>query len=458
MTPLKSIMQQSTLRLLGGASLIVMACIIALWDYTSQQIEQWKLTAQTRGDYEFGGGSGPSDGVPEFMDETLEIKRGDNFTSVLSRAGISKDQTLSLIKALKTIFSPRDLRTDHKLFITYKPPSAKNTAKDLTRLVIKLSLEKDVVVEQDGAGLYQARLDKKELVHEYRHAEGVIENSLYVDAIKQGAHPKIIHNMIQAFSYDVDFQRSFQGGDAYCLLFDFHKNAENLEEEPGNLLYGCLTLHGTKIHIYRHVLRGGVPQYFNERGEAVKKGLLRTPVDGARISSTFGRRRHPVLGFTKMHKGVDFAAPRGTPVMAAGSGKIVRIGAFSSYGNYIRVKHNAKYSTAYAHLCRYAKGLKVGSSVRQGQIIGYVGCTGRATGNHLHYELLANGRQINPRHIKMMPSIKLKGKEYQRFMANKALIDQLLKDLRNPTDETKEGDGEERAVAMNKNKNHKKIV
>lgn len=435
MNPLQNIMQRSTLRLLGGAFLIVTACTIALWDYTTQQIAQWQLTAQLEEDCkpcEIDSSQETVPETPEFIDETLDVKRGDNFTSVLYRADISKDQTVSLITALKRIFSPRDLRTDHKLFITYRPPSEKSATKDLTRLVIKLSLEKDVVVEQDEAGLYQARLETKELIHEYRHAEGTVESSLYVDAIKQGAHPKIIHNMIQAFSYDVDFQRSFQAGDDYCLLFDYHKNAESLEEEPGNLIYACLTLQGKKIHIYRHAPKGGVAQYFNENGEAVKKGLLRTPVDGARISGVFGKRRHPILGFTKMHKGVDFAAPRGTPVMAAGSGKIERIGRFSSYGNYIRVKHNSKYSTAYAHLCRYAKGLKVGSSVRQGQVIGYVGCTGRATGNHLHYELLANGKQINPKHIKMMPAAKLKGTELQRFMANKVLVEKRLKNLRDP--------------------------
>ncbi|HBN22147.1 MAG TPA: peptidase M23 [Holosporales bacterium] len=441
MSPLQSIMQRSTLRLLGGAFLIIIACTIALWDYTTQQIEQWQLTTQQDEDCKpCEGEESQASAVetPEFIDETLDVKRGDNFTSVLYRAEISKDQTLSLIKALKTIFSPRDLRTDHKLFITYRPPSEKSATKDLTRLVIKLSLEKDVVVEQDEAGLYQARLETKELIHEYRHAEGKIESSLYVDAIKQGAHPKIIHNMIQAFSYDVDFQRSFQAGDDYCLLFDFHKNAESLEEEPGDLIYACLTLQGKKIHIYRHTPKGSVAQYFNEKGEAVKKGLLRTPVDGARISGVFGKRRHPVLGFTKMHKGIDFAAPRGTPVMAAGSGKIVRIGRFSTYGNYIRVRHNSKYSTAYAHLCRYAKGLKVGSSVRQGQVIGYVGCTGRATGNHLHYELLANGKQINPKHIKMMPAAKLKGAELQRFMANKELVEKRLQNLRDPLTEAPE--------------------
>jgi murein DD-endopeptidase MepM/ murein hydrolase activator NlpD len=217
------------------------------------------------------------------------------------------------------------------------------------------------------------------------------------------------------------------------------------------LIYASLTLQGKKIHIYRHTPKGGVPQYFNENGEAVKKGLLRTPVDGARISGVFGKRRHPVLGFTKMHKGIDFAAPRGTPVMAAGSGKIVRIGRFSSYGNYIRVKHNSKYSTAYAHLCRCAKGLKVGSSVRQGQVIGYVGCTGRATGNHLHYELLADGKQIDPKHIKMMPAAKLKGTELQRFMANKELVEKRLQNLRDPLVETPEA-ADPNTLASNKNR------
>lgn len=430
MLAFKNIMQQSTIRLFLGAGFIILACIIGLWDYTTQHIEQWSIADKDQC---------PSSSSPEFIDETLDVNRGDNFTSVLHRADISKNQTLSVIDALKKVFNPRDLRTDHKIFIISKPPSHDNDSKDLTRLVIKLSLEKDVVVEQDASGLYRAYLDEKELVQEYRRAEGKIENSLYVDAIKQGAHPKIIHNMIQAFSYDVDFQRSFQSGDAYCLLFDLHKDPNSLQEKPGDLIYACLTLQGKPLHIYRHILQSGVPQYFNENGEAVKKGLLRTPVDGARISGTFGyRKKHPVLGFGKMHKGVDFAAPRGTPVMASGSGQIVKIGRLGSYGNYIKIKHNAQYSTAYAHLCRYAKGLKQGSSVRQGQVIGYVGCTGRATGNHLHYELLAHGKQINPKHVKMMPAAKLKGKEFQRFMANKEMINKRLESLRNPVGQADE--------------------
>ncbi len=436
---LKNILQQSTTRLFFGAGLIVLACAIGLWDYTSQQIEQWYVSDQDKCAPCDDFAEDSSLSTPEFIDETLDINRGDNFTSVLYRADISKNQTLSIIEALKKVFSPRDLRTDHKIFITYRPPSLEKESKDLTRLVIKLSLEKDVVVEQDISGLYKAYLDEKELVHDYRHAEGQIENSLYVDAIKQGAHPKIIHHMIQAFSYDVDFQRSFQAGDAYCLLFDFHKDPDSLQEKPGDLIYACLTLHGKPLHIYRHIPKNGAPQYFNEKGEAIKKGLLRTPVDGARISGTFGyRKKHPVLGFGKMHKGVDFAAPRGTPVMASGHGKVVKIGRLGSYGNYIKIKHNDKYSTAYAHLCRYAKGLKRGSSVRQGQVIGYVGCTGRATGNHLHYELLAHGKQVNPKHVKMMPAGKLNGTELQRFMANKANIEKRLESLRHPIEDAEE--------------------
>ncbi len=438
MFSLKNILQQSTSRLLLGAALIVVACTIGLWDYTAQQLDQWQISSDQEGCLPCDDlAQNTPEATPEFIDETLNVPRGDNFTSVLYRADISKNQTLSIIEALKKIFSPRDLRTDHKIFITYKAPDLENSTKDLKRLVIKLSLEKEVIVEQDDSGMYQARLDEKELVQEYRHAEGKIENSLYVDAIKQGAHPKIIHNMIQAFSYDVDFQRSFQSGDAYSLLFDYHKDPDSLQEKPGELIYACLTLHGKPLHIYRHKNSNGYYQYFNEKGEAVKKGLLRTPVDGARISGTFGyRKKHPVLGYGKMHKGVDFAAPRNTPIMAAGAGKVVKIGRLGSYGNYIKIRHNSKYSTAYAHMCRYAKGLKVGSSVRQGQVIGYVGCTGRATGNHLHYELLANGKQINPNHVKMMPAGKLSGTELQRFMTNKVNIDKRLEELRNHVDTT----------------------
>ncbi len=412
--------KKSTIRVLLGCSFVIIGCMIGLWDYTLKHFKHEhsenqiyekceELTATTE---------------PNIIEENLEINSGDNFISLLKSASYTPEQSLKVITALKKVFSPKDLRTDHQIIINYnKGTSGTQNKKNLLSLIIRISIDLEVIVKQDEHGNFSAEKIKKELQQETRIASGNINESLYVDAIKQGAHPKVLHQMIQAFSYDVDFQRGFQKGDKYTLLFDFQKDHETGQEKPGDLLYACLELQGVKTSIYRFAPKSSKAQYFKKNGEYVKKGLLRTPIDGARISSKFGKRKHPILGYTKMHKGMDFAAPRGTPIMAAGSGKIDRIGRRGAYGHYIRIKHNAKYSTAYAHMCRYAKGLRTGSYVRQGQVIGYVGATGRATGPHLHYELISNGRQINPEKIKMLPSSKLRGQDLQRFLVTKNKIE-----------------------------------
>lgn len=188
----------------------------------------------------------------------------------------------------------------------------------------------------------------------------------------------------------------------------------------GNVVYANLTLSGKSMPIYRYEDSKGNVDYYGPDGQSVRKALLQTPIDGARISSGFGMRHHPVLGYSKMHKGVDFAARRGTPVMAAGDGIVERASRFGSYGNYIRIRHNSTYKTAYAHLKGFAKGIRKGVRVRQGQIIGYVGTTGRSTGPHLHYEVLANNKQVNPKSAKLPAGRKLAGKELKTFQAQLA--------------------------------------
>lgn len=416
----------TTVRLITAALFLCMGITIGVWDYAQQSVSDYIYTETMESDDTGLSIQTADDIINEPVDETLDVKSGDTFSTVLKRTGVSTNQIYAILEALKTVFDPRDLRTDHKIFATFNSKTEESSIREITKLIISLSLEQEIVVELDDANKYSAQKVEKQLEHDYKHAEGQIETSLYVDAIKQGAHPKIIHEMIQAFSYDVDFQRGFQSGDSFSLLFDYFKDPETLGEKPGNIIFAKLKLRGQDVCIYRHKHKNGTIQFFNEKGEAIKKGLLMTPVDGARISSTYGRRKHPVLGYSKMHKGVDFAAPRGTPIMAAGAGKITKIGRLGSYGNYIRIRHNGTYDTAYAHMSKFAKGLRVGSSLRQGQIIGYVGQTGRATGNHLHYELLKNGQQINPKHVKMLPASKLVGTELQRFMANKDIIDKRI--------------------------------
>ena len=192
----------------------------------------------------------------------------------------------------------------------------------------------------------------------------------------------------------------------------------------GKIQFASLTLSGVRHAIYLHAPKGGDGDYFNEKGESARKALLRTPIDGARLSSGFGRRRHPVLGYTKMHRGVDFAAPAGTPIYAAGNGRVVAAGRNGAYGKYVRIRHNTRYATAYAHMKRIAT--RRGRRVRQGQVIGFVGSTGRSTGTHLHYEILLGGRRTNPMSVKMPSGRKLKGAEFARFQGVRAELDRVF--------------------------------
>lgn len=404
-------------RLIAGSICIVLALGLGLFD-----LARHKLSVPFLGISQKTAEEGEE--LPKGpIEESLEIKRGDSLSTVLERAGVDTDQANAVIDSLKSVFNPRALRPEHELYITYQVPPDDVLHKDLIQLYLKVSLDLIIIVEQDEAGIYVARKVAKELVQEYRAIEGVVEESLYLSATRKGAHPQILHDMIAAFSYDVDFQRSFQPGDEYGLLYDTYKDPESLQERPGTLQYAYLKLQGREIRIFRFRTKLGGWQYYNDRGESVKKGLLRTPIDGARISSGFGNRKHPVLGYTMKHKGVDFAAPKGTPIMAAGDGRIQRIGPFSTYGNYICIQHSGTYATAYAHLSRFARGLKCGSHVRQGQVIGYVGATGRTSGPHLHYEILKGGQQINPKLIKMLPSGKLKASDLVAFEAAKQQLE-----------------------------------
>jgi murein DD-endopeptidase MepM/ murein hydrolase activator NlpD len=225
-----------------------------------------------------------------------------------------------------------------------------------------------------------------------------------------------VADLIKTFSFDVDFQRDIQDGDSFEVLYERMENEDGEFVKSGKILFASLTLSGKTIPVY-YFERDGDGEYFTPNGEAIRKSLLRTPVDGARITSGFGMRMHPLLGFSKMHKGIDFGAPTGTPIYAAGSGTVVEIGKKGSFGNYIRIRHNGEYQTAYGHMSRFAKGLVKGEKVKQGQVIGYVGATGRATGPHLHYEIMVAGAQVNPAKVKTVASNKLTGKQLKAFQA-----------------------------------------
>ncbi len=360
-------------------------------------------------------------------DETLRIQEGDTLASILGRWGIPATQAHEAISALTKVFNPKDLKVGQEIYAVYDT-QPEGEGYDLKFLRLRGDIDHDVELVRTGSDVFEAKKYKKELKHEYSDIQGTIKMSLYADALKAGASPKMLYDMIKAFSYDIDFQRDIQPGAEFSLFYDKYKDEESGLERSGELLYARLILESKPYEIYRFQPAGGVPGFYTSRGEAVQKALLRTPIDGARINSGFGNRKHPLKGYTKMHKGVDFGAPKGTPIMAAGDGVVERCNRYGGYGNYIRIRHNGNTKTAYAHLSRYAKGVKGGSKVRQGQVIGYVGTTGSTTGPHLHFELIQNGKHVNPQKVTQLPKTKLTGEVLKEFKAFMAKIEKMRKE------------------------------
>jgi murein DD-endopeptidase MepM/ murein hydrolase activator NlpD len=359
------------------------------------------------------------------IQKVIEVRPGDTLYGVLVNAGITEDDAKNAVGAIATIFSPRDLRAGQEITLNITTASG-TRQRDTDPQLIGLSFEPDVTTDvkltRDDAGSFVAAAFDKPIVEDNRRAAGIIDSSLFDAAQEAGVPMPVVADLIRTFSFDVDFQRDIQDGDAFEIVYERMENEDGEFVKSGKILFASLTLSGKSIPVY-YFERDGDGEYFTPNGEAIRKSLLRTPVDGARITSGFGMRMHPVLGYSKMHKGLDFGAPTGTPIFAAGSGTIVEIGRKGAYGNYIRIRHNGEYQTAYAHMSKFAKGLKKGDKVKQGEVIGYVGATGRVTGPHLHYEIIAAGAQINPAKVKTVASNKLGGKQLKAFQAQVAKID-----------------------------------
>ena len=289
---------------------------------------------------------------------------------------------------------------------------------ELIGVSLKDQVEREVIARRDETGNFTAEERLFELETKPVRAEGEITDSLFLAADRAGVPANTIVELIRIFSFDVDFQREIQPGDSFSVMYERKFDESDRPVKEGNILFASMTLSGKEIALYRYTPKDdGIPEYFTADGKSIKKTLMRTPVDGARLSSGFGKRKHPILGYTRMHRGVDFAAPRGTPIMAAGSGVVEMAARHGGYGNYVRIRHNGTYKTAYAHMKGFAKGIRKGARVRQGQIIGYIGTTGRSTGPHLHYEVLVDNAQVDPRSIKLPTGRVLKGKELKRFAA-----------------------------------------
>ncbi|MGH6931419.1 MAG: M23 family metallopeptidase [Dongiaceae bacterium] len=364
---------------------------------------------------------------------TLQVQRGDTLIDLLTRSGVRHDEAVDAIEALKDVFEPQDLMPGQEITLKFKRPDgyhARDVGVELASLSLQPSVERNVNVSRDGDGGFIARTIERPIEKRPVLAAAMIESSLFEAGRYVDVPPEVLGEVIKAFSYDVDFQREIQPGDAFEIIYERYEDDEGRLARSGPVLYAALTLSGNTKEIYRYEPKDGSAGFYDSKGESIRKALLRTPLDVIRITSKFGLRKHPVLGYTKMHKGVDFAASTGTPIFASGDGTIAQIGRNGGYGNYVKIRHTSQYATAYAHMSRFAKSLKKGSKVRQGDIIGYVGSTGRSTGPHLHYEILIGGKQVNPMKIKLVGN-KLEGKDSKRFEAIKAEIMNLRRTLGN---------------------------
>lgn len=377
-------------------------------------IESAELSEETAQEIETAKAHRPT--APKMIQHTM--KRGDALLNLLTSQAIDYQEAHQVIQTLKKTYNPRNLRPGHDISMTVAPSDENPDRMVLADLAIELNAIDRVELTRSEDG-FVAKKTQKPLSKELTLAGGTITNSLFETGYDNGIPDGVLAELVQAYSYDVDFQREIQRGDQMEVLFEKQVTNEGEAVGYGDILYATLKLRGKPLNIYRYQ-----DSYYDENGESIIKALLKTPVNGARISSGYGKRRHPILGYTKMHKGTDFAAPTGTPIYAAGEGTVVFKGRKGGYGNYIKIKHNDTYSTAYAHMHRYGKGIRKGHKVKQGQIIGYVGSTGRSTGPHLHYEVIKHGRQVNPMKEKFKTGKVLKGKELAAFKKSMTKIKQ----------------------------------
>ncbi|PHR92375.1 MAG: peptidase M23 [Robiginitomaculum sp.] len=350
----------------------------------------------------------------------LSLKSGQSLGPLLQKNNVDPNTAYAATQAFSTAYNPKNLRVGQKINLYF---NADNT--EFTGLTLKPNKESTIFVDRLPDGSFKARNITAEFQKELVRVDSQIENSLYLDAQALGAPDKVIAQFAQIYAHSVDFQRDIRAGDKFELLFEVYRDHRGNTIKAGDLVYTSFSPRSKTSSYYLYAKSNGREGYYDQSGKGAKRMLMRTPVNGARLSSRYGTRRHPVLGYRKKHKGVDFAAPRGTPIMAAGSGTIVRASRYGSFGNYVRIRHSDSYSTAYAHMSKFARGIKKGRRVIQGQTIGYVGATGRVTGAHLHYEVLKNGRQINPMSLSTLSGKPLKKAEIPAFKKRAAEIDLL---------------------------------
>ena len=356
------------------------------------------------------------------------VNPGESFETIIDKLNLDKKERKKILdyiakKKIKII-----LFENQKL--TFEIDNLKN--KKVTKTIIPLNKKRDLIISLNQQNMFEYAELTKELTLSTLYKENYIKNSLYKAAIEKQIDPNIIVQFAQIYGFQVDFQRDIRKNDSFQIVYEEYKNQENQTVDFGNILYANLILKGKSLELYFYEsTKDKIKDHFEANGQSIKKTLMKTPINGARLSSSYGMRKHPILGYNKMHQGTDFAAPMGTPIMASGSGVIKKVGWCGGGGNCIKIRHNSVYSTVYAHMSKFARGMKRGVRVNQGQIIGYVGSTGMSTGPHLHYEVIQNGKKVNSQTLKLPSGKKLKGKDREQFELAKIKINVLKSELIN---------------------------
>ena len=362
------------------------------------------------------------------QEKSVVARKGDTLVKMLQRGGINTTEAFEISTALQGSVSASAIQTGQPMDVVMERSTTDPELLAFKELKIPYA-ERLVRVTRLEDGKLDVNTQAKPLSKEIIRAGAPIYDSLMGSAGNIGIPAGVMQAIINAYSYDVDFQRDIQAGDKFEVVYESMRNEEGRHVRNGNVLYAQLILSGVQHRIYYYTDNSGQPGFYTEDGKSVKRALLKTPINGARMTSGFGMRRHPILGYSKMHRGIDFAAPIGTPIYAAGDGRVAEAGRKGAYGNYLRIRHNGEFSTAYAHLNRFAKGVRAGSRVKQGQVVAYVGTTGRSTGPHLHFELIRGNAQINPSSVKTMSAGALSKREMVRFKRQQERLRQTMADL-----------------------------
>ncbi len=377
-----------------------------------------------------------TDEDPIHIEEKLEIdftlvqkyylQEGETFTGALKQADLQDDEINDVVNIISKKIDLRKLNVG-TLIETYT--KSINDKKIINEIIIYPDIEKKIYVKKVN-NKFVAGEDKKKLFSKLKLYEVEIHNSIYESLKKIDTPDEIIMEFVQLYSFDIDFQRDIRKGNKIKIFFEIYTDSQNNYIKSGNINFSEIILDDESYELYRFQSEGNeFVEYFNSDGKSATKALMKTPINGARLSSGFGMRKHPILGYNKKHQGVDFAAPTGTPIMAAGTGHIEFVGNNGGAGKYIRIKHLNGYKTSYSHLSKYASGIQKNVKVRQGQVIGYVGNTGLSTGPHLHYEVIFNGKRINPMKMKLPSGKQLKDKNLEIFLAEKERINAEVSEL-----------------------------